>query len=118
MQESSRYYRFDAVTVRAATRLMRLSCLGGMPLRDLHYYLRLLAVMEPAGVEAASRKLGRMALRRASLGHTGVRPVFGLRRGRPGTNRAQHCAARHVSRAVPSARVSTEQVERLLRSFR
>jgi hypothetical protein len=80
MQRESQYLRFDPITVRAATRLVRLAEAGRLPSWEVSHYLRELAAMEPGAGARARHRLYRMAHRRAALGNAGVAPVFRLRR--------------------------------------
>jgi len=75
MQRPNRYFRFEPVTVRAASRIARLGQLGQLPEHHARFYVRELSVMEPKAGSPAGGRLYRLALRRAELGHTPLGPA-------------------------------------------
>lgn len=86
MLSRRRYERFDPITVRAATRVVRMGRGGRLTGAEIRYYLGELAAMEGRRDAAARRALGRLARRRACLGRAGVRPGG----TRPPTRRRTH----------------------------
>ena len=79
MQRSKPFERFDPVTVRAATRVVRLGAVQHLPEWEVRYYLRELALMEPGAGRSAPRGLWRLARRRAAFGDGSV-PAAGRHR--------------------------------------
>lgn len=73
MKRSSRYERFEAVTVRAAGRMLRLGRMLSLPEAETEYYLRELVVLDAHAPSRAYPALRRLALRRSPLGRAGIR---------------------------------------------
>jgi len=67
MSLTKRYQRFEPVTVRAATRVVRMGRMGRINRGEVVHYLRLLAAMDSHAGPRSGPALRRLAKRRASL---------------------------------------------------
>jgi hypothetical protein len=77
---SCRYAHFEAVTVRAAARVLSLVEIGEVSPWDVDGYLRDLLGIDRYAVWAGQDALRKLAERRSCLGHTGVSCENGPRR--------------------------------------
>lgn len=68
MNATQNYHRFDAITVRAATRLLRRARSGQVAAWEIDPYLQHLADMDSSAGSAQYRALRKIARRRAACG--------------------------------------------------
>ncbi|MFN3652550.1 MAG: hypothetical protein ACK47B_23480 [Armatimonadota bacterium] len=84
MQQESRYYRFDPITVRAAARVVRLGDAGRLGLADVKHCIAELAWMDADGqsrwTPALFRALYHRARRHSAFARVGAPRGFTLQR--------------------------------------
>lgn len=73
MERRNRYERFEAVTVRAAGRVLRVTRMLSLSEAETEYYLRELVLLDAHAPLRAHPALRRLALRRSPLGRAGTR---------------------------------------------
>jgi hypothetical protein len=87
MALTKRYQRFEPVTVRAATRLVRMARLGRITPTEVGRYIAILSAIDAHAGERGAQALCRIASRAAALGGSGVHGApapFRHRRAAPG----------------------------------
>ncbi len=94
--------RFKPATLRAATRLVRLACLGRVTTNELLDYARSLTEIDGPHGAWAERALVRLAIRRAAFAHTAA----------SGPTRWRRCPSRHFP--SPDARSVPDETLRLV----
>ena len=72
MSNTSRFHRFQPITVRAAARLMTMASRGQLAECEVEHYLKAMVATEPNARPGAHKRLKSLARRVSALGHTGV----------------------------------------------
>jgi hypothetical protein len=80
MARQRRFERFDPITVRAAARMVQYRRLGRLECWELRYYLSELTELARHSAPDSFQRLGRIALRMATLGQSGIPAPCSLQR--------------------------------------
>lgn len=105
MNATQNYHRFDAITVRAATRLLRRARSGQVAVWEVDPYLQHLADMDSSARGHEYRALRRIARRRAACGT--------METGTPTQLRRTQTNVRRAAQASAGPRPAPQPIERL-----